>query len=460
MSTRLDPSVAVSATRCASPPLSVRSGRSKRDIADADIDQVRAVVAATSSTSGRAIGRCHSAQFQRLQRSADASRIFIRTTSAKFLPPTRTASASGRSRAPPQAGHGIVRSPAAQEHPQVHLVLPPLQPAEEALQAAEVALRHAFVDDPPARPRSTRDTARRPADYNRRPAPAVLRARARTTASSTARSPPRESTSTDRARRGPCRSPRCCQTLRTPGQAPSGRLKLNSCGSGSGYSMPHVSQRSRAAKRNRARYDRPSIADRTPRRSATSATHDRIAPLRTPFPANRGAARSTTRPPSSRSTTIVTRLAIFNLDASAGVKRLRSGLRPPPARTLARPDPRPIRPRPFLVGASTSNPSISRVPSGSSPGLPPHFPANRVARSGRSDNKSLRRRGRTARSGSRSLRSWCRRSPGSSGSGLLCVTAIAGGMPSIRSASGLSSCSRNCRVYAEKLSMYRRCPSA
>ena len=28
------------------------------------------------------------------------------------------------------------------------------------------------------------------------------------------------------------------------------------------------------------------------------------------------------------------------------------------------------------------------------------------------------------------------------------------------SAAGLSSCSRNCRVYVEKLSMYRRCPSA
>ena len=41
MSTRLEPSVAVSATRCASPPLSVRSDRSSDKISDADVDQVR-----------------------------------------------------------------------------------------------------------------------------------------------------------------------------------------------------------------------------------------------------------------------------------------------------------------------------------------------------------------------------------------------------------------------------------
>ena len=40
------------------------------------------------------------------RRTRAPSRIFIRITSAKFLPPTRTASASGRSRAPPHAGHG------------------------------------------------------------------------------------------------------------------------------------------------------------------------------------------------------------------------------------------------------------------------------------------------------------------------------------------------------------------
>ena len=40
------------------------------------------------------------------------------------------------------------------------------------------------------------------------------------------------------------------------------------------------------------------------------------------------------------------------------------------------------------------------------------------------------------------------------------VTAIAGGIPSILSQSGLSSRAKNCRVYAEKLSMYERWPSA
>ena len=39
-------------------------------------------------------------------------------------------------------------------------------------------------------------------------------------------------------------------------------------------------------------------------------------------------------------------------------------------------------------------------------------------------------------------------------------TAIAGGIPSIESASGLSSFSRNWRVYGENVSTYRRWPSA
>ena len=46
-----------------------------------------------------------------------------------------------------------------------------------------------------------------------------------------------------------------------------------------------------------------------------------------------------------------------------------------------------------------------------------HSPANRGALVGRTGSKSLRRRGRTAGSNSRSLRSSCRRWPDSSGSG-------------------------------------------
>jgi hypothetical protein len=43
---------------------------------------------------------------------------------------------------------------------------------------------------------------------------------------------------------------------------------------------------------------------------------------------------------------------------------------------------------------------------------------------------------------------------------VFCSMAMAGDRPSIRSTSGFSICSRNCRAYDDSDSTYRRCPSA
>jgi hypothetical protein len=45
-------------------------------------------------------------------------------------------------------GAGVVAAPAAEEDADVHLVLPPLQPAEKAVQPAKLLLWHAFPNEP------------------------------------------------------------------------------------------------------------------------------------------------------------------------------------------------------------------------------------------------------------------------------------------------------------------------
>ena len=94
--------------------------------------------------------------------------------------------------------------PAAEKHADVHLVLPPFEPGEEALQPAKLPLRHA-VDDQVRRaaPRAG-ETARRWECRNRGPAPAVPSVRGRRPACSTARWPPRGAICPGRERSTPC----------------------------------------------------------------------------------------------------------------------------------------------------------------------------------------------------------------------------------------------------------------
>ena len=77
----------------------------ERDVAEADVLKVgQAAIARLRRAAARSFAAIRAVAARR--ENVSASRIFKLQTSAKFLPPTRTASASGRSRAPPQAGQG------------------------------------------------------------------------------------------------------------------------------------------------------------------------------------------------------------------------------------------------------------------------------------------------------------------------------------------------------------------
>ena len=71
--------------------------------------------------------------------AADIGEVLVAHANGERLGP-QPRSAAGRA--------GDVFSPAAQEHAQVHFVLAAFEPAEEAVQAAEVSFRHAFGDQP------------------------------------------------------------------------------------------------------------------------------------------------------------------------------------------------------------------------------------------------------------------------------------------------------------------------
>ena len=71
----------------------------------------------------------------------------MRERSAKFLPATWTASGFGAEASAAARRARIVGSPAAEEDAEVHLVLAAIEPAEEAVEAAEVALGDALLDD-------------------------------------------------------------------------------------------------------------------------------------------------------------------------------------------------------------------------------------------------------------------------------------------------------------------------
>ena len=100
---------------------------------------------------------------------------------------------------------GAKTPPAAQEHADVHLVLPPLQPGEKTLQPAKFPLRHPVENQLPMRAPKARGTARPTEGHSRGPGRSVLSVRGRTPACSTGRWPLRAATWPGRERRGPCR---------------------------------------------------------------------------------------------------------------------------------------------------------------------------------------------------------------------------------------------------------------
>ncbi len=114
----------------------------ERQVADADVDQVREPRADVVDKRPRdrllPFGQLQLVRRMRARRGFSCGTH--RQSSCR-----RRARRALRAAARAVAGRAWrVRSPAAQEHAEVHLVLAPLQPAEEAVEAAEVSLRHAF----------------------------------------------------------------------------------------------------------------------------------------------------------------------------------------------------------------------------------------------------------------------------------------------------------------------------
>ena len=144
MLTRLDPRAPVSATRWASPPLKRAQRAVERQIAQPNVDQVPEprldLLEHHAADLPLPVG-----QFQRAK-ELQRVQIFIVETSAMFT----SADARGQRLGPqPRAaalGTGAVAAPAAQKHAQVHLVLAPLEPGEEAVEPAELSLGHALDD--------------------------------------------------------------------------------------------------------------------------------------------------------------------------------------------------------------------------------------------------------------------------------------------------------------------------
>ena len=257
MLTRLEPKAAVRATRCASPPLKRAqacdraSGSPARRLPDipAGLAPVRASCGRPGAPSRATAGRGRRRRASRTFKRADFGDVLAADAHGQGLGPQPRA-AAGRA--------GAVAPPAAEEHADVHLVFPPLQPGEESLQAAELPLRHAVEISPTLLVGQLRERHVRPACRNRRPRPATLAVRARRPACSRARSPLRAS---DLFGSGTTRSMSMPITLPKPshsGQAPSGLLKLYSRGSGCGYSMPQSSQARCTLNPHRCQ-DRPSM---------------------------------------------------------------------------------------------------------------------------------------------------------------------------------------------------------
>ena len=204
MLTRLEPRAEVRATRRASPPLSVRMRAIERQVAQPDRFEIAQPELHLLEHHAADAAARQSARSKRRKNSA-ASRICMAAISAMLRPPIAGVEGLGPQPRAAAGRAGAVAPPAAEEDADVHLVLPPLQPGEKTVQPAELPLRHAVHDQLPLRLRSTAKTARRPAGRSRRPGPAVLPVRGRRPACSRARSPPRGSTCSDRARPGPCR---------------------------------------------------------------------------------------------------------------------------------------------------------------------------------------------------------------------------------------------------------------
>ena len=179
----------------------------------------------TWSRTRRATGFAASAGSSPSRNAAGLADRQGRRRSAMSSPPTLTARASGRSRAPRQSGHGRVAPPAAQEDADVHLVRLRLQPPEEPAEPREAVLRGALDDQArPARASAAR-TGRRSAGPSRGASvEQVLAQSPRRPGSSRGRSPRRGASSTGRARSGPRSRSITRPNPSHVGQAPSGLL--------------------------------------------------------------------------------------------------------------------------------------------------------------------------------------------------------------------------------------------
>ena len=154
MLTRLEPSAEVSATRCGFAAAERAQRAIEREIAEADgFEIAQPGLDLFEHRCGRLCAR-QSAAVRAARRNASASRIF----SAADFGDVLAADSRGQRFGPqPRAAAGragAVAAPAAEEHAEVHLVFAAFEPGEEAVQAAEVALRHAFGDQSAAARRS------------------------------------------------------------------------------------------------------------------------------------------------------------------------------------------------------------------------------------------------------------------------------------------------------------------